>query len=118
MAASAIAYFKAVLPLTPFTLVLSNGQLIGGPEGANAIGRGPGQQLLAATVAAVEVDAAGTVASCAAIELEVGPLPGPGLCDDVKKAIFLPLPKEAEDRSARHAVEYVALIAMPPERAR
>ena len=113
LAVSAIAVFRAKLPSIPYVMVLSQGQMIGGPDGARSIGRGSGEQLLAASAAALAIDADGKVVSCEWVDLDTVPMPGPEMCETFAKLEYTSLAEQAVDRSNRHAVVYRAIFTAP-----
>jgi len=101
--------------LTNRELVLEQGLLIGGPDSARSVGRGPDERRGLLFALALEIDPAGVIAKCSAT--------GDGLdgarvhegCKDSRKRSFVALDPAAGDQTTRHAVRYWASYTRPIE---
>ncbi|MCY7340211.1 MAG: energy transducer TonB [Sphingomonas bacterium] len=92
-------------------MVFEEGQLIGGPDGAIAIGTRSGETLLRKQSIALTIDPDGKLSDCRPVSLD----PLPVFIEALWCRRFLasaesnPLPPSQVDRSARHSVYYMAV---------
>lgn len=101
------------LAMTGQELVLEQGLLIGGPDAANFIGQGRGEQLIRRAAVALTIDGGGKVIDCVAVAYDPGAIDTAKGCERDRKLGFPPLGANATDQAIRHAVRYMASYTRP-----
>lgn len=94
-------------------LVLEEGVLVGGPDSARNVGRGPGETFGSLLALALDVDATGTISRCVAAAGTNDSQRLDEACKVSATTKFVPLDAAATDRSQRHAVRYSATYTRP-----
>ncbi|MCY7281047.1 MAG: energy transducer TonB [Sphingomonas bacterium] len=101
--------------LTNRELVLEQGLLIGGPDSARSVGRGPDETRGTLFALALEIDPAGVIVKCTATGDGLDSARVYGGCKDSRKRSFVALDPAAGDQTTRHAVRYWASYTRPIE---